>query len=253
MVSFSGNVNVRSGPGIDYGTIGSVSRSQTLDYAGETRKDNRGVTWYSVNYYGKKGWVSSKYSSISGRISGSNNSSSSGNCSGASGIPSSARNLSDYEYLTVSSKGRGSLIFQKSPGGQSIPGHKYYDGDQIYVNIYYRKNGYAVAYDHGVYGYVDASYVNWENGAGVEARSTSSAIPAVAKDLDSYDWYTVRSNGRGSLVFQESPGGKSIKGHKFYDGDWIYVHPDYRKNGYAVAYDDGVFGFVDASYIDWNY
>lgn len=63
----------------------------------------------------------------------------------------------------------------------------------------------------------------------------------------------MRSNGRGSLVFQESPGGKSIKGHKFYDGDWIYVHPDYQKNGYAVAYDDGVFGFVDASYIDWNY
>lgn len=159
-VSFSGNVNVRSGPGIDYSTIGTVSRSQTLDYAGETRKDNRGVAWYSVNYYGKKGWVSSKYSSISGRISGSNSSSSIGSSSGASGIPSSAKNLSDYEYLTVSSKGRGSLVFQKSPGGQSIPGHKYYDGDQIYVNIYYRKNGYAVAYDHGVYGYVDASYIN---------------------------------------------------------------------------------------------
>ena len=36
------------------------------------------------------------------------------------------------------------------------------------------------------------------------------------------------------------------------DGEWIYVNPDYRKDGYVVAYDDGVFGFVDASYIDWN-
>lgn len=243
-VSFSGDVNVRTGPGIDYDVIGSVYQGQTLNYAGETRNDYRGVAWYSVRYNGRKGWVSSRYSSLRG--------SSSSGSSGTSGIPSSAKNLSDFEYLTVSSKGRGSLVFQKSPGGQSIPGHRYYDGDQIYVNIYYRKNGYAVAYDDGVYGYVDASFIDWGNGAGVEARSTSSAIPAAAKDLDSYSWFTVRSQGRGSLVFQESPGGKSISGHKFYDGDWIYAHPSYRKNGYAVAYDDGVFGFVDASYIDWD-
>lgn len=195
---------------------------------------------------GEYGYVDASY--INWESSSSSSTSSS---SGASGIPSSAKDLSDYEYLTVRSKGRGSLVFQKSPGGQSISGHKYYDGDQIYVNIYYREGRYAVAYDKGVYGYVDASYIDWGNGAGVEGRSMSSAIPAVAKDLDNYDWYQVKSNGRGSLVFQEKPRGKSISGHKFYNGDWIYVNQDYRKDGYAVAYDDGVFGFVDASYIDW--
>ena len=208
------------------------------------REDGYGIAYENGEY----GYVDASYINW-GSTSGS---SSSSNSSGATGIPSSAKDLSDYEYLTVSSKGRGSLVFQRAPGGKSIAGYKYYDGDQIYVNIYYRKDGYAVAYDNGVYGYVDASYINWENGAGVEARSTTSAIPAVAKDLDNYDWYTVKSNGRGSLVFQEKPRGKSIKGHKFYDGDWIYVNQDYRKDGYAVAYEDGVFGFVDASYIDWN-
>lgn len=247
-VSFSGDVNVRSGPGLDYEVVGSVYQGQTLSYAGETRNDDRGMAWYAVTYNGRKRWVSSRYSTLRGASSSYNSSSN----SGSSTIPSSAKDLSDYEYLTVSSKGRGSLVFQQSPGGKSISGHKYYDGDQIYVNIYYRKNGYAVAYDNGVYGYVDASYIDWGNGQGVEGRSTSSSIPAAAKDLDVYDWFTVRSHGRGSLVFQEKPGGKSIKGHKFYDGDSIYVHPDYRKSGYAVAYDNGVFGFVDASYIDWN-
>ena len=209
---------------------------------------------YGIAYEdGEYGYVDASYINWgSSSNSSSSSSSSSGSSSGATGIPSSAKDLSDYEYLTVTSKGRGSLVFQRAPGGKSISGHKYYDGDQIYVNIYYRKDGYAVAYDNGVYGYVDASFIDWGNGAGVEARSTSSSIPASAKDLDNYTWFKVKSKGRGSLVFQERPRGKSIKGHKFYDGDWIYAHPDYRKDGYAVAYDDGVFGFVDASYIDWN-
>ena len=155
-VSFTGNVNVRTGPGLDYEVIGSVSQGQTLSYAGETRNDNRGVAWYSVTYNGRKRWVSSRYANLKGSSAGNNSSSYS------SGIPSSAKDLSDYEYLTVRSKGRGSLVFQRAPKGKSISGHKYYDGDQIYVNRYYREDGYAVAYDNGVYGYVDASYIDWD-------------------------------------------------------------------------------------------
>ncbi len=168
--------------------------------------------------------------------------------SGATGIPSSARNLSKFAYRTVRTKGRGSLVFQKAPRGKSIAGYKYYDGDKIYVNVSYREDGYAVAYEDGVYGYVDASYIDWGTG---DSGSTGS-IPSYAKDLDDYAWHRVRSNGRGSLVFQKSPRGKAISGHKFYDGDWIYVNEDYRKDGYAVAYDDGVYGYVDASYINWD-
>ena len=157
-----------------------------------------------------------------------------------------ARDLTFYAYMTVRTKGRGTLVFQTKPGGEFMPGYKYNDGDQIYVNVYYRLNGYALAYKNGVYGYVDASYIDWESGG------KTSSVPAIAKDFDDFDWFLVKTNGRGSLVFQEKPKGSVIKGHTFYDGEWIYANRYYRKDGYAVAYDDGVFGFVDASYINWN-
>jgi len=167
--------------------------------------------------------------------------------SAVSALASDKYDLDNYGWRRVSSKGRGSLVFQKAPRGSFMSGHKFYDGDQIYVNLYYRENGYAFAYDDGVYGYVDASYIDWGDGSG-----SGGSIPASARDLDDYDWFKVRSYGRGSLVFQEKPRGKFMKGHKFYDGDWIYANPYYRTEGYAVAYDNGVFGYVDASYIDWN-
>ena len=168
--------------------------------------------------------------------------------SGSSSMSSSAKDLSNYEYRKVSTKGRGSLVFQKAPRGKSMSGHRFYDGDWIYVNVDYRKDGYAVAYEDGEYGYVDASYINWNSS---KSGSGSSGIPSSARDLSDFEWREVDSNGRGSLVFQKAPRGKSMKGHKFYTGDWIYVNIYYRKDGYAVAYEDGEYGYVDASYIDW--
>ena len=84
-----------------------------------------------------------------------------------------------------------------------------------------------------------------------------SAITPVALASDKYDlsnfgWRYVDSKGRGSLVFQKAPRGKSMKGHKFYTGDQIYVNLNYRENGYGIAYEDGEYGYVDASYIDWG-
>ena len=38
---------------------------------------------------------------------------------------------------------------------------KFNDGDEIYVNINWRQDGYAIACKNGVYGYVDASYISW--------------------------------------------------------------------------------------------
>lgn len=70
-------------------------------------------------------------------------------------------------------------------------------------------------------------------------------------DLDDFGYRTVKTNGRGSLVFQEEPRGDFMYGHKFWDGDRIYVNVDYREDGYAIAYEDGVYGYVDARYIDW--
>lgn len=69
-VHFSGNCNVRTGPGLGYKSIGSVNRGSTLSYSGSTRYDSRGVAWYSVSFGGRTAWVSSVYGSLTNQNSG---------------------------------------------------------------------------------------------------------------------------------------------------------------------------------------
>lgn len=239
--------------------------------------------------------------------------------------------LANFGWCYVDSKGRGSLVFQRAPRGKSMPGHKFYTGDQIYVNLYYRESGYGIAYENGEYGYVDASYIDWgsegsyggypdERASGwrldylgdyyvvncsewvslrehadsasqrllrvpLGARVTdvydtifdfylcdyngetgfimkkylspyrqgggSSSSKDSRYDLSQYEYRRVSSKGRGSLVFQRSPKGSFMSGFKYYDGDWIYVNVNWRSQGYAIAYEDGTYGYVDASYIAW--
>lgn len=245
--------------------------------------------------------------------------------------------LDNFGWRSVDSHGRGSLVFQKAPAGKFMSNHKFYTGDEIYVNLYYRESGYAFAYDNGEYGYVDASYIDWGNtytpvkpsassnkypdqrtsgwklgyigdcyvvncdewvslrehadtsssrltkvplGARVsnvyntsfgffyceyngyrgfilkEYLSTKSAPkPNPNKDsrydLNQFEYRRVTSKGRGSLVFQSKPRGSFMSGYKYYDGDKIYVNVNWRSQGYAIAYEDGTYGYVDASYIAW--
>lgn len=235
--------------------------------------------------------------------------------------------LGNFGWKRVDSKGRGSLVFQKAPRGKSMSGHKFYTGDQIYVNLYYRESGYGIAYENGEFGYVDASYIDWgdnydytdedtdhsvwgleyigdryivncDEWVSLRERPDSSSrrlmkVPLGAKvtnvystnqgfylctyngtegyimkkylsankpqvksddrfNLSNFDYRRVYSNGRGSLVFQKSPKGAFMSGYKFHDGDDIYVNLYWRSQGYAIAYYNGVFGYVDASYIDWS-
>ena len=174
------------------------------------------------------------------RVSRSGSSSASSSSSDGSG----KKNLSNYGYRTVNTGGRGSLVFQDSPNGSFINAYQYNDGDQIYVNLDWRQDGYAIAYEDGVYGYVDASYINW--GGGSSSGSSSK------KNLSNYGYRTVNTGGRGALVFQDSPNGSFMNAYQYNDGDQIYVNLDWRSDGYAIAYEDGVYGYVDASYIDWG-
>lgn len=61
---FTGNCNVRSGPGMNYSILGSVNKGSKLDYYGSTKYDDRGIAWYSVLFGDNKGWVSSVYASF---------------------------------------------------------------------------------------------------------------------------------------------------------------------------------------------
>lgn len=153
------------------------------------------------------------------------------------------RNLSNFEYRTVRIRGRGALVFQDAPRGDFMYDHKFRDGDEIYVNVDWRKDGYALAYEDGEYGYVDASYIDWGDDDDDDGDDVH--------DLSNFEYRTVSIDGRGSLVFQKTPRGEFMYSHKFWDGDEIYVNVHWRNKGYALAYDHGVYGYVDASYIDW--
>ena len=161
-------------------------------------------------------------------------------------------NLSNYAYRTVTTGGRGALVFQTEPAGSFLSDHSFYDGDRIYVNLSFREKGYALAYDNGTYGFVDASYINWSEGSTVPSGNTAGTYTYDPHTITDFVYRTVVTGGRGALVFQTEPGGSFLSDHSFYDGDSIYVNEFYREKGYALAYDKGTYGFVDASYINWN-
>lgn len=60
----TGNVWLRTGPGLGYAKISAVPSGTTVSYLGSSSTDGRGVKWYKVKYDGDTGWVSSKYSKI---------------------------------------------------------------------------------------------------------------------------------------------------------------------------------------------
>ena len=65
-VRTTGNVNLRTGPGLDYEIVGSVAQDATLEYRGEISTYARGVDWYLVEYKNGESWISSRYSELIG-------------------------------------------------------------------------------------------------------------------------------------------------------------------------------------------
>ena len=63
-IYFTGDCNVRTGPGLGYNKKGSVNRGSYLHYLEQSSVDYRGVRWYKVSFGGGSGWVSSVYGNI---------------------------------------------------------------------------------------------------------------------------------------------------------------------------------------------
>ena len=57
----NGKSNVRTGPGLDYKSIGTLHKGEDAKYLGKTSTDNRGVVWYKIRWNGRDAWVSSRY------------------------------------------------------------------------------------------------------------------------------------------------------------------------------------------------
>lgn len=65
-VEATAQVNLRSGPGLNYKDIGTVNKGTTLTYLDQYSADGRGVTWYRVRYKNSSAWISSMYSDLYG-------------------------------------------------------------------------------------------------------------------------------------------------------------------------------------------
>ena len=57
----NGKSYVRTGPGLDYISLGVLYRGDDARYLHETAIDERGVLWYMIRWNGHKAWVSSRY------------------------------------------------------------------------------------------------------------------------------------------------------------------------------------------------
>jgi hypothetical protein len=62
----SGDTYVRKHPDKDAPDFGVLYQGDSAPYLEEKRWDDRDVVWYKVNFHGRKGWVSSRYTKIVG-------------------------------------------------------------------------------------------------------------------------------------------------------------------------------------------
>ena len=69
-VKTTGDVWLRTGPGLDYESVAILKTGKTYEYLGETSVDERGVAWYKITVGDKTGWVSSRYSELIGEAAG---------------------------------------------------------------------------------------------------------------------------------------------------------------------------------------
>lgn len=65
-VRTTGDVWLRTGPGLDYDAVSILSSGKSFEYMGESSVDARGVTWYRISAGEKEGWVSSRYTELIG-------------------------------------------------------------------------------------------------------------------------------------------------------------------------------------------
>ncbi|UCA44795.1 SH3 domain-containing protein [Pseudochrobactrum sp. XF203] len=77
------NLNLRTGPGTNYRTLGSIPNGARVDVNGCTR----GYGWCRVNYAGRSGWASSRYLAVREGSSGNYSNNNFGNTAAAIGIP----------------------------------------------------------------------------------------------------------------------------------------------------------------------
>ena len=66
VTSDGGDSNIRKQPNLQGSVVKVLKKGERATYLGKNSWDERGVEWYNISYNGVKGWVSSKYTTLSG-------------------------------------------------------------------------------------------------------------------------------------------------------------------------------------------
>ena len=162
-------VNVRSGPGSDYAILGSYGRGSTVQVL-----DRSNPAWYTVDYFGEIGFMSSAYL----RLEETGGSAVIVSDSAAQASPGQAV-LSTPAQTTMRPNAQitGMYVrFRSGPSGSSAILGEYNNGKAI--TVLGTEGDWTLCYIDGQYGYIFSSYVS-------AAAPAVNATPAPAADTAS--------------------------------------------------------------------
>ena len=195
----TGQVNLRSGAGLNYSSLGTVPKGVTLHYDAYA-SDSRGVMWYHVTYNGQRGWLSSNYFKLSGYaptpkpVGGSSvTTTASVNMRTGAGLGYATITYLPkgvtVDYDTTSTDGRGVVWYRVT-----------YKGTRGWISsVYTNKGGSSSARK-----IVTTGSVNMRTGAGLNYATAGSVPKGVTLTYDS-----AALDGRGVMWYRVSYNGKT--------------------------------------------
>ena len=221
-VRANGEVNVRTGPGAQYGSLGSLRKGEQVEYLGYTSTDSAGGTWYEVQYYSYGvGWVSTGHVEI---VYG-----------GGAGVEDSDVPL--YGDYVEATDGQSNL--RVGPGLDYDPVSVMKVGDiAVYLNnwsmdergVYW----YYVNFD-GVVGWVSSRYTTLDYGYPQSASGGSSNYSGPL-DFDMDDTFVAGSRVRATASVNVRTG----PGLDYYDMGTLKKDDQVEYLGYSSMDDRGV-------------
>ncbi|WP_310883623.1 SH3 domain-containing protein [Priestia megaterium] len=184
-------LNVRSGAGTNYASIGSVTKGQKLSVV------SKSGGWYKINYNGRTGYVSSDYVQSSGTTTPPAENITYIVTASTLNVRSGAG--TNYASIGSVTKGQKLSVVSKSGGWYKIN----YNGRTGYVSSdYVQSSGTTTSPAENITYIVTASTLNVRSGAGTNYASIGSVtkgqkLSVVSK---SGSWYKINYNGRTGYV-----------------------------------------------------
>ena len=229
-VTATGSVNLRTGPGLDYGKLGSVSKGKKLKYLGKTSTDDRGVKWYKVSYNGDSAWISSRYSKKGGSSGGG---SSGGGSSSGSVTATGSVNLRtgpglDYSKLGSVSEGtKLKYLGKTSTDDRGVKWYKVsYNGGSAWISSRYSTKSGGSSSSGGSNNALPKPSTSASN----RVTTTGDVNLRTGPGLGYGKVATVRKGSTLKYLGKTSTDSRGVKWYKVsYNGDAVWISSKFAK------------------------